>query len=329
MRHTGAEHVTISKVLFVVEKWAECNPTHPLSNSHHLYIGSLEASDLAKVDTFFFDEVSWQTGKKCDTFLLEKCRTYRPDLIYMTMVQGTDLNPRPETLARIRDEFDINIVASYGDTYSQKSIEWIEEYTGAVTLNLIVDNYSTYKEFAVDPSRYFDGWTPQHPDIFYEDRRERTVDVSFIGSVSQYPRRKLAIGFLLENEIGVFCRGGQLYDHISIDDYADYLRMSKISLNFPHAAFSEDEYHCKGRVIEITLCGALLIEQENQETRKWFEPGIDYVDYKDERDLLEKTKYYLANPNELKEIAARGAAKAASCYSADMFWKRCFQRVLR
>ena len=154
------------------------------------------------------------------------------------------------------------------------------------------------------------------------------MDVCFVGSLSQYPQRKLAIGYLMEHDIAVVCRGGQLDDHISIDEYANYLRLSKISLNFAQAAFSNDKYHCKGRVLESTLCGALLMEEENKETQKWFEPGIEYVAFRNERDLLEKVRYYLSNPREMQAIARRGAQKAASCYSAEAFWRRFFKLVI-
>ena len=109
--------MTKPRVLFVVEKWAYCNPSYPLSLSHHVYINPLEALELAEVNSYFFDEVSWISGQKCDLALLEKCTEYKPDLIFMTMAQGTDLNPRPDSLAHIRNHMGVKIVASYGDTY--------------------------------------------------------------------------------------------------------------------------------------------------------------------------------------------------------------------
>jgi len=310
------------KVLFVVEKWAECNPAHPLSNSHHLYIGSLEASGLAETDTFFFDEVCWQSGEKCDGALISKCRENVPDLIFMTMVQGTDLNPEPETLATIKNVLKIPIAAVYGDTYSPASIDWIERYTRSVTLNVILDNYSCYQNYAAETSLYMDAWTPQHPDYFYGSDADRPVDISFIGSVSQYPSRKMAISMLAQGDVDIVVRGGQLDDHLSIEDYAGYLRASKISLNFPQAAYSDDLMHCKGRVMEITLCGALLVEQENPETRRWFKPGIDYVDYRHEKDLLDKVRYYLSHNAEREAIARAGHRKATDEYTAAAFWHR-------
>ena len=61
--------MTKPRVLFVVEKWAYCNPSYPLSSSHHAFINPLEALGLAEVNSFFFDEVSWISGQKCDLYL--------------------------------------------------------------------------------------------------------------------------------------------------------------------------------------------------------------------------------------------------------------------
>ena len=72
----------------------------------------------------------------------------------------------------------------------------------------------------------------------------------------------------------------------------------------------------------------LLMEEENKETQKWFEPGIEYVAFRNERDLLEKVRYYLSNPREMQAIARRGAQKAATCYSAEAFWRRFFKLVI-
>ena len=44
------------KVLFVSEKWVDCNPARGLSSVHHNFIGSLRATGLADISCFFIDE---------------------------------------------------------------------------------------------------------------------------------------------------------------------------------------------------------------------------------------------------------------------------------
>ncbi len=129
--------MTKPKVLFVTEKWAECDPSHPLSNSHHNFIGSLEATGLADLSIFHFDETVLQTRDSCDKPLIETCRDLRPDMIFMTMVRGTDVNPKSDTLARIRNELGVKIASLYGDSFDQPAIDWIEAYATSIDANRV------------------------------------------------------------------------------------------------------------------------------------------------------------------------------------------------
>ena len=80
-------------------------------------------------------------------------------------------------------------------------------------------------------------------------------------------------------------------------------------------------FQCKGRVIEATLSGALLFEQENPETERWLKSGTHYVSFGDERDLLDKVKYYLAHEDERAALAQAGHRHAAQKLSADVYWR--------
>ena len=125
--------------------------------------------------------------------------------------------------------------------------------------------------------------------------------------------------------IDVYQTGGQRECRLSVDEYARIYMRSKIALNFC--------YHpnliaqCKSRVFEATLCGAMLLEADNSETARRFEPMVDYVPFTDETDLVEKVRYYLAHESERMEIAARGHQKAKKMYTGDLFWKTVFRRA--
>ena len=245
------------------------------------------------------------------------------------MVRGVEVNPRIETLHRIRRELGIPIASVYGDTFDAKAVNWIESYAPAVDLNIVQDCYSVYPTLAADRGKYLDSWTPQDPAIFHggEVNGGRPIDVSFVGSVARYPDRKLAVGMLAAAGIPIYQGGGETEDPLTIDDYADVLRRSKICLNFSRPMFGEPNSQCKGRTVEVTLCGGMLLEQENPETEKWFKPGVDYVPFSDERDLVAKTRYYLAHADARLEIAAAGHAKASQTYSAGQYWQMVLQRI--
>jgi spore maturation protein CgeB len=135
-----------------------------------------------------------------------------------------------------------------------------------------------------------------------------------------YMDRIVGIEALKYNGIEVVQMGGQRENPLPVDAYAGVLQRSKICLNFPQyrgAPFIQ----AKGRIFEATLCGALLMDADNEQTRKWFNPDEHYIAFKDERDLVEKVKYYLNNDEARGRIAQTGWLKASTCYTPKNFWK--------
>jgi len=318
---------TRPKVLFISEKWTDCNPAEDLSSAHHNFIASLKATNLTDIATCFFDESAVQTGRHINETVSKTCQDEKPNLIVLKMVRGTDLNPSPQALQSIRDTLGIKIVSVYGDTFDDFAVRWMEEYASSVDVSIVQDCYSNYPAKVAAPETYMDAWTPQDPAVFRGNGGERPIDVSFVGRVQRYTSRKLYLSLLQEAGIEVMIAGGVSEAELPIADYAEIMRQSKITLNFSHPVFDEPNYQCKGRTVEATLCGALLIEDQNPETVKWFAPGKDYVDFSDERDLVEKVRYYLDHPNERTQIAGHGHKTVTERYNADRYWKMVFNRV--
>lgn len=319
---------TMPKILFVCERWAECDPTHGPSNAHHNFIGSFRASGLGECTTFFFDEHAWTTKQRCDSALLEACRTFQPDLVFITPVRGTDLNPTLETLSRLREEFGARIVMLNGDTADEAGVAWCERFAPVVDRVIVQDCYSLYPSRVRDPVRYIALWTPQDPTVFYRGTGARTLAVTFLGSVARYPDRKRALGLLMADGVDVTQGGGQAETALAIDDYAAILRRSKITINFAKPVFEAPMFQCKGRVIEATLSGALLFEQANAETARWLTAGVHFVAFENERDLLEKVRHYLAHDDERTAIAAAGTDHAERTLSARVYWQRVLDAAL-
>lgn len=140
-----------------------------------------------------------------------------------------------------------------------------------------------------------------------------------------HPDRYAGISALRANAIDVYQTGGQREHRLPVDEYARIYMRSKIALNFCY--HPNGMAQLKGRIFEATSCGAMLMEADNPETAKLFEPMVDYVPFTDETDLVEKVRYYLAHNSERMEIAAKGHQKATEKYTGEMFWKTVFKRV--
>lgn len=69
------------------------------------------------------------------------------------------------------------------------------------------------------------------------------------------------------------------------------------------------------RLFEATGCGVFLLAEHHDNLRDYFEPGVEIETFRDERELIEKVRYYLAHPEEREAIARRGQARCLAEYS--------------
>jgi len=323
-----ADSTSKPKLLFVTEKWAECNPQASLSNVHHNFINSLAASDLADWQAFHYDEVAVQTGERADGALIKQCQDWRPDIIFFRQVPGTDLNPKPDTFATLKDKIPVTVFSQHCDTFDERAMERIAVYYDQVDVNVVIDCYSVYPQFFGDSSRFLDTWTPQDPALFHSQSGDRPIAVSFAGSTDYYPDRKAALNSLQQTGLPMHVAGGFGDTHLPIEDYAALLQQSKITLNFSTISGLDQIKQCKGRTMEALFSGCLLLEEASPETRKWLTPDVHYVEFETAAELEDKITYFLAHDQEREKIAAAGHDFALANYAAEHFWQKILQRAL-
>ncbi|QUX97725.1 hypothetical protein C0J08_20940 [Marinomonas sp. CT5] len=294
-----------------------------LSTEHHNVLGSLRGSGLATFEELCYDEAySQATFPDGEDFLLQKCIDTAPDALILSSYDLHNLSqPRLETLRYIAENFKIPIVPIWWDSvnpiFFKKYLAPMKEW---VSLNLFIDSSIAFQHLSNKDS-CLHLWAPQDPLLYYNPEMKRDIDVSFLGSTGSYRSvRKEYLGFLKQNDVPIFTSEGSLNKRLSDEEYAQVFMKSKISLNFSHSV--GDRHQLKGRVFEVTLCGALLMEAENSETAKYFEPYEEYVPFKDKEDLLKKIHYYLENPSEREKIAAKGYQKATELYNHRKFWEK-------
>lgn len=312
-------------VLFVAEKWCDCNPAAGPTNNEHNLFGSLAATGLASQDRFHFDEYYIaHGGAACDGPLLEHCRQTRPDAVILTMVAGLPHNPSVDTIAHMQS-MGIPVVAIWFDTAGPQPLGLPEALVPHVEFHVVLDSTRAYLHKTGQPDKYVALWTPQEPNLFHDPGLARDIEVSFVGSMHNRPDRISAIDALRGNGIPVHQTGGQREQLVSPQDYANILQRSRITLNFGRNAPGYEQ--AKGRIFEANLCGALLLEEDNPETSHWFAPTTEYVPFGDHGDLIAKVRHYLAHEDERRAIAANGHKKAVELYSADQWWRCLFAKL--
>jgi hypothetical protein len=138
----------------------------------------------------------------------------------------------------------------------------------------------------------------------------RNTDVFFSGRINSYrDYRNPFISVLKSIKCDLYLNIiNNNTDLIPYEEIYRKLNNSKIGVNF--AISTNSNQQLKGRAWETLLCGALLLEQENDQILNYFEPNIDFVFFSTPDDLKEKILFYLKNPLELSKVACSGNKKA-------------------
>jgi len=314
------------KVLFIADKWCAGDPAFGLSEWENNLWRSLAATKLADVRTFHFDEYYHLHGKRADHALLQEVRDYDPDILCIVLYKmpGSDVNvPSFETLITLHQKHAHRpIFAIWGDLEIQEQIDISKALLPYVHLNIATASSAAVAR--INNPKYFYSWVPKDQTVFHNPNKKRDINVSYVGSPKK--ERLKRIEYLKQHDILVKHGGGERQEHRTTEAYADTFKRSKISLSFARAHAS---HVINARPFEIMLCGALLMEQENFETPKFYTPYIDYVPYTNNRDLLEKVRYFLEHEDERQAIATHGQRTTETLYSAHRFWHTVLEQLLK
>ena len=99
------------------------------------------------------------------------------------------------------------------------------------------------------------------------------------------------------------------------DDMPSIFKGSDINLNISLRSIK------KGiplRCFDIMGCGAFLLSNFQEDFLKFFEPGVDFVFYESQKDLIDKIDYYLLHENERKKIAENAYEKIKKDHTFDV-----------
>jgi len=315
----------VPRFLLLRYKFAHGDERCGISNEEHAVSAPLRSAEVADVVEYYYD-LDYPGGIFGDKGLVDLIIRTQPDIIILSSYSHFNLRqPHLETLKGIHSKCGIPFVFIWHDSSGEGAIASAFYLNDLIDLNIMLESGNLAKHFS-EKDRYLRLWVPLDYSVFHPGNGARSIPVSFIGSTGSYRNvRTKYLNFLKENEIDLYHTGGQLEHLVSLERYADILRQSKISLNF---SFSVPGTHqLKARVFEILFSGALLMEDENSETKQYFTPMVDYVAFDSKEDLLEKIRYYLNHEDERQEIAYNGYIKATQDYNYKVFWNKVMNRL--
>ncbi|MCP4588277.1 hypothetical protein [Pseudoalteromonas sp.] len=262
-------------------------------------------------------------GKWCEE-LESRILAFKPDLLVHTPTHVKENIPKSFFLNLKSHLPKLKIVTIWWDydeeneesgylDYERDVLEYADlviENSNATRLEKMHQRLAPYCRHT-DPERVIFHPTWFDPSIFYyDDKKPRPYAVSMFGSI--VGERELWLNILKESFGSDFNHfGGVSGKHrkpISTQEYAELLRQTKVVINSQTYSFRSQ---CKGKVREALQCGAILLEQENDETQVFndlYGPfNIHYYNSKEE--LINKIDSLLKS----EQQAVRVGSKEACC----------------
>lgn len=298
------------RVLFMTEGWAD-HPGGSPTNSLHNLLGSFDSTGFGTRENFFIEDV-----EDVNQELIDRCFAYRPDLVVISVPTYHPQTPKLETYQKLH-EAGFALAFIWWDAVNSFIMALADEVAPYARLNIILD-FNTFQK----DSKYLALWTPQDPLIYRDPKLGRSIDVCFAGSIDGYADRQRFLLKLKDAGLPITQVGGQREQNLSVEDYAWHFQKAKISINFPMNRLGL--FQTKGRLWESAACGAVMFEQDNPETRKWWTPWVDYVPFTTEEDLVTRVRDYLEHPEKLEEIAKNAKLKFETLYHAKAWWSEVF-----
>ncbi len=303
-------------ILFIGDYWCAGQPKMGLSEWEGNIWSSLESTGLAEVARFHFDKFYYHTGLRADQALIDRIQEIQPDYVVLIIYKplGSDPTVMHKSTLGVIHEMKIPIITIWGDLEAQQQRDIAESVKP-----FIWKGYGTANKACVESLGFKYMHVPKDPRIWNNPGLERDIDVLFLGSYGLgREERQKALQYLIDNGIKLAVGGSEGRDHFSTEQYANGYKRAKIAISFSRA---HGLNVVNARVFEAMNCGAMLLEQESPELANLYTKDVDYKEWINEVDLLEKIRYYLEHESERKSIAEAGEKKTKELYSAKIFWE--------
>lgn len=169
-------------------------------------------------------------------------------------------------------------------------------------------------------------WLPMACDLEYHypvdcsvaDKEKYGSDIVFVGSY--YPNRADLFERISKFDLAIWGPGWDALpaasplrkhlkgQHTRPEEWLKIYSAGKIILSTHHhdPEGNFPIYQASPRVFEILSCGAFQLCDDQRDVFSLFKDGEDLVKFVDTTDLINKINYYLAHPEERKEIAVKG-----------------------
>lgn len=304
-------------VLFVTHKWGDAEPgTGESVVVPHLIDTFMEAK-IGRACVVWNDEL-YHEKANVHEIIAYTCKTFKPDLIVYTPIPAQHLekqNISPEMM-RISN---IPILSVFFDLADEKARQLSLKYAFASDLSVNVDGDDTpisNNFLSLWPARTLRPVVP------------KTIDISFIGARRSYPDRLEALNYLANKGLKLKILGGRSENPCTFKEYMDILDSSLITLNFSKTQ-GKGKSQIKARVIEAASAGCCLLEDDNNITLNYFQPGHDIIYWQNHNDLHSTLLYLLENRELAVNFGRNARNRFEEKFSSQSFWNKIVERCYK
>jgi spore maturation protein CgeB len=162
-----------------------------------------------------------------------------------------------------------------------------------------------------------------NPSVFSVSSVPRDIPLSFVGQC--YGRRPQIVEYLRTHSLPIQAFGkGWPGGELSLPERQDVYARSLINLGFGYIGDSK-LVGLKGRDFEVPLAGGLYLTTYNSDLEDCFVLGQEIECYRDQAELADKVRFYIARPDLALEIGAAGRLRCLR----DHTWQSRFQFLLK
>ncbi len=260
--------------------------------------------------------------------LLAAAERARPDILLV--IKGVNL--RVPVLRRIKRRVGPLLVNWFGDSLLTPGIgAFVERDSGVYDFFFVIDDKRALERvkiralhvatlpFACDPDFH------RPPALTADDKARYGSPVTFVGTM--IPPRERALEAVREfglkiwgpprnpwgtwdparSSLGSCWQGRSAYGEEAVKIYA----ASDVTLDI-HFMFGGPGpiTNVTARVFEVPACGGFLLTNASDQLAELYSVGAEIIAYRSIEELRRLTAYYLAHPDERREIAARAQRRA-------------------
>lgn len=246
---------------------------------------------------------------------LEQIKKYSPDVVY---VQDLSIL-NPSTLEKVKKYTKLLVGQIACPLPNEENLRQFD-----LILTSFPHYVERFRKMGINSEYLKIGFDPRILKVV--DKQSRKYDVTFVGGISPSHKKGLKLLNFIANKIKIDVWGygkeyllptSNLYKYHHGESWAldmyKKLAQSKITIN-RHIDVAEN-YANNMRLYEATGMGSLLMTDKKDNLSDLFEIGKEVVVYLNEKDLLQKIRYYMANEKHRNRIAKAGQRRTIKSHT--------------